>query len=91
MKKSIALLILICSMPALCQDKGVLLEDLTWYEAEKALTPDTIVVIPVGAVAAFAARLKDSVDLDAVRDDLAGVVTRALEPAHASVWISRPG
>ena len=42
-------------------------------------------------VAAFAARLKDSVDLDAVRDDLAGVVTRALEPAHASVWISRPG
>jgi peptidoglycan/LPS O-acetylase OafA/YrhL len=42
-------------------------------------------------VAAFAARLKDSVDLDAVRDDLAGVVTGALEPAHVSVWISRPG
>ncbi|MGH3418027.1 MAG: hypothetical protein ACRDOD_00285 [Streptosporangiaceae bacterium] len=42
-------------------------------------------------VAAFAARLKDSVDLDAVRDDLAGVVTSALEPAHVSVWISRPG
>jgi len=42
-------------------------------------------------VAAFAARLKDSVDLDAVRDDLAGVVTRALEPAHVSVWISRLG
>jgi peptidoglycan/LPS O-acetylase OafA/YrhL len=42
-------------------------------------------------VAAFAGRLKDSVDLDAVRDDLAGVVTRALEPAHVSVWISRPG
>ena len=42
-------------------------------------------------VAAFAARFKDSVDLDAVRDDLAGVVTRALEPAHVSVWISRPG
>jgi hypothetical protein len=42
-------------------------------------------------VAAFAARLKDSVDLDAVRDDLAGVVTHALEPAHVSVWISRPG
>jgi hypothetical protein len=42
-------------------------------------------------VAAFAGRLKDSVDLDAVRDDLAGVVTRALEPAHVSLWISRPG
>ena len=40
-------------------------------------------------VAAFAARLKDAVDLDAVRDDLAGVVSRALEPAHVSVWISR--
>jgi len=38
-------------------------------------------------VAAFAARLKDTVDLDAVRDDLAGVVHQALEPAHISVWI----
>ncbi|HYB16384.1 MAG TPA: hypothetical protein VEF71_13060 [Streptosporangiaceae bacterium] len=40
-------------------------------------------------VAAFAARLKDAVDLDSVRDDLAGVVNRVLEPAHVSVWISR--
>jgi HD superfamily phosphohydrolase YqeK len=39
-------------------------------------------------VAAFAARLKDAVDLDSVRDDLAGVVHQALEPAHVSVWIS---
>ena len=39
-------------------------------------------------VAAFAARLKDAVNLDAVRDDLSGVVHQALEPAHASVWIS---
>jgi len=39
-------------------------------------------------VAAFAARLKDAVDLDSVRDDLAGVVHRTLEPAHLSVWIS---
>jgi hypothetical protein len=31
-------------------------------------------------VAAFAARLKDAVDLAAVRDDLAGVVRQALEP-----------
>ena len=38
-------------------------------------------------VAAFAARLKDTVDLDSVRDDLAGVVYQALEPAHLSVWI----
>ncbi len=40
-------------------------------------------------VAAFAARLKDAVDLDSVRDDLTGVVQQALEPSHLSVWISR--
>jgi hypothetical protein len=40
-------------------------------------------------VTAFAGRLQDGVDLDAVRDDLAGVVQQALEPAHISVWISR--
>ena len=39
-------------------------------------------------VAAFAARLKDVVELDSVRDDLAGIVRQALEPAHVSVWIS---
>jgi hypothetical protein len=38
-------------------------------------------------VTAFAVRLKDAVDLDSVRDDLATVVQRALEPAHVSVWI----
>ena len=42
-------------------------------------------------VAAFAARLQDAVDLDAVQDDLAGVVHRALEPAHVSVWIRQRG
>jgi phosphoglucomutase len=39
-------------------------------------------------VAAFAARLKDAVDLDTVREDLARVVQAALEPAHVSVWTS---
>jgi hypothetical protein len=39
-------------------------------------------------VAAFAARLKDAVELDTVRADLASVVTKALEPAHVSVWMS---
>jgi hypothetical protein len=42
-------------------------------------------------IAAFAARLQDAVDLDAVQDDLSDVVHRALEPAHVSVWISHPG
>jgi hypothetical protein len=41
------------------------------------------------AVAAFAARLKDEVDLDSIRDDLAGAVHQALEPAHISIWVSR--
>jgi creatinine amidohydrolase len=31
--------------------KGVILEDLSWTEAEKILTPDTVVVIPLGAAA----------------------------------------
>jgi hypothetical protein len=42
-------------------------------------------------VTAFAARLKDAVDLDAVHEDLTGVVSRALEPAHISIWVSRRG
>jgi hypothetical protein len=40
-------------------------------------------------VAAFADRLKDAVNLDAVRDDLLGTVHQALEPAHLSVWVNR--
>jgi hypothetical protein len=40
---------------------------------------DTIVV-------AFASALKDAVDLDSVRDDLASAVQKALEPTHFSVW-----
>ena len=39
-------------------------------------------------VSAFAARLKDAVDLDSVQADLAQAVSRALEPAHLSVWVS---
>jgi uncharacterized membrane protein YidH (DUF202 family) len=42
-------------------------------------------------ITAFAARLKESVDLDSVCDDLAQVISRALEPAHLSVWISDRG
>jgi hypothetical protein len=40
-------------------------------------------------VTAFAARLQETVDLDSVRDDLAGVVHQVLEPAHVSLWISQ--
>jgi len=40
-------------------------------------------------VAEFAARLKDAVDLDTVRADLASVVQATLEPAHVGVWTAR--
>jgi hypothetical protein len=40
-------------------------------------------------VAAFATRLKDAVDLDTVRADLATVVQTTLEPAQVWVWTSR--
>jgi hypothetical protein len=40
-------------------------------------------------VALFAARLKDAVEVDAVRDDLAAVVQQVLEPVSLSVWLRR--
>jgi hypothetical protein len=42
-------------------------------------------------IAAFAGQLKEAVDLDAVRDDLAAAVHIALEPTHVSVWLSQRG
>ena len=38
-------------------------------------------------VAAFTMRLRDAVDLETVRSELLQAVDRAVEPAHASVWI----
>jgi len=38
-------------------------------------------------VAAFIARLRDAVEIDAIRTDLLEAVNRAIEPTHASVWI----
>jgi creatinine amidohydrolase len=52
MKKLLFTLLLLClSSNAFAQNKGVLLENLTWQEAEKALKPETVVVIPLGAAA----------------------------------------
>ena len=39
------------------------------------------------AVAAFADRLRDAVNLDTVRDDLAATAQDALQPAGVSVWV----
>jgi hypothetical protein len=41
-------------------------------------------------VAAFATRLRDAIDLDAVRSDLLAVVNTAVEPAHISIWTAPP-
>ena len=40
-----------------------------------------------GTVAAFTARLRDAVEIDAIRADLLDAVNRAVQPTHASVWI----
>lgn len=45
------LLLFLCATSSFGQTRGVLLEELTWLEAEKLLTPETIVVIPIGAAA----------------------------------------
>jgi creatinine amidohydrolase len=37
------------SICAFAADRGILLEDLTWQEAEKILRPETVIVIPIGA------------------------------------------
>jgi hypothetical protein len=42
-------------------------------------------------VTAFADRLRDAVNPDAVRADLSGVVSQSLEPAHVSLWINLRG
>jgi hypothetical protein len=40
----------------------------------------------------FADDLRDEVDLDALRSELIGAVSRTMSPAHASLWLrERPG
>lgn len=39
-------------------------------------------------VAAFTTRLRQTVDLDTMRNDLVGVVDQAFQPAHVTVWLA---
>jgi creatinine amidohydrolase len=47
---AVLLMLLTCTTVS-GQTKGILLENLTWYEAEQALKPETVVVLPIGAAA----------------------------------------
>ncbi len=53
MKRFFLLVLVVAALPSAAagqaKTRGVLLEDLTWLEAEKALTAETVVVIPLGA------------------------------------------
>ncbi len=56
MKVSVAIVLFIMSTTIMYgqshnhgRNRGILLEELTWPEAEKVLTPETVVVIPLGA------------------------------------------
>jgi len=53
--------------------------------ASRARRPHT--EAPEASVAVSAARLRDAVEIDAIRTDLLDAVNQMVQPGHASVWI----
>jgi creatinine amidohydrolase len=49
MRKALLLALAVAAMSAAPKPKGIRLEELTWQEAEKVLTAETVLVIPLGA------------------------------------------
>src|SRR5260221_6743289 len=77
MRKVLLLTLAVAAMSAAPKAKGIRLEELTWQDAEKALTPETVVVIPLGARAQeHRPHLKLENDL-LMGDALAGLVVDA--------------
>ena len=45
--------------------------------------------MPKQAARAFSGRLREQIDLDALCQELIGVVDKSVQPRHATLWLQR--